>query len=87
MPSAEFDAAAAAVKDLPQRPSDLELLDLYGLFKQATVGDNDTPKPGMLDFKGKAKWEAWTKLKGLSKEDAEKKYIALVDELKAKYSS
>jgi diazepam-binding inhibitor (GABA receptor modulating acyl-CoA-binding protein) len=40
-------------------------LTLYGLFKQGVVGDNTTDKPGFLDFKGKAKWEAWTKNKGI----------------------
>lgn len=86
MPSAEFDAAAASIKDLTTRPSDLELLELYGLFKQASVGDNNTPKPGLLDFKGKAKWESWNKLSGTSQADAEQKYIALVNELKGKYA-
>ena len=51
--------------------ADDELLQLYSLFKQATVGDVNTDRPGMLDFKGKAKWDAWEKVKGKSKEDAE----------------
>ncbi|XP_009702121.1 PREDICTED: acyl-CoA-binding protein-like [Cariama cristata] len=42
-------------------------------------------RPGMLDFKGKAKWDAWNALKGMSKEDAMKAYIAKVEELKGKY--
>ena len=42
MSQADFDAAAAAVKQLTQRPSNDELLQLYGLFKQVTVGDNNT---------------------------------------------
>lgn len=70
---------------MPSRPSDDELLELYGLYKQATVGDNNTTKPGVFDFKGKYKWESWDKLKGTSQEDAEKQYIALVDSLIAKY--
>lgn len=78
---------AEAVNKLPTRPSDDELLELYGLYKQATVGDNETEKPGMFDFKGKYKWEAWNKLKGLSQEEAEQKYIALVDELSSKYAA
>ncbi|RPA80654.1 putative acyl-coA-binding protein [Ascobolus immersus RN42] len=86
MVSAEFQAAADQVKDLTSKPSDTELLKLYGLFKQANVGDNDTPKPGAFDFKGKAKWQAWLDNKGKSQEDAEKEYIALVEELKAKHS-
>jgi diazepam-binding inhibitor (GABA receptor modulating acyl-CoA-binding protein) len=58
--------------------SDNELLELYGLYKQGTVGDNTTSKPGMFDFKGKAKWEAWNKLKGKSKDAAKEEYTALV---------
>lgn len=71
---------------LPTKPSDQELLKLYGLYKQATIGDNTTVKPGMLEFKAKYKWEAWKELSGTSQEEAEQKYIALVDELIAKYS-
>ncbi|KAI8145972.1 putative acyl-coA-binding protein [Fennellomyces sp. T-0311] len=82
MPSAEFDKAAEEVKNLPTKPSDDDLLKLYGLFKQATVGDNNTAKPGMFDLKGKYKWQAWEDVKGKSKEDAEKEYIAFVEELK-----
>ena len=47
-------------------------------FKQATVGDNNTEEPGMFDFTGKAKWDAWTSKNGMSSEEAEKEYIALV---------
>ncbi|KOB77696.1 Diazepam binding inhibitor-like protein, partial [Operophtera brumata] len=78
----QFDSAALSVKKLKSLPSDNDLLELYGLFKQATVGDADPAnKPGMLDLKGKAKFEAWTKRKGTSKEDAQKAYIAKVDSL------
>jgi acyl-CoA-binding protein len=45
-----------------------------------------TEKPGMLDLKGKAKWEAWNNKKGLSKEAAMEAYIALVEKLKAEYA-
>ncbi|KAF8151663.1 putative acyl-coA-binding protein [Crassisporium funariophilum] len=82
MPSADFETAAADVKNLKSKPTDNELLKLYGLYKQATNGDNDTAKPGTFDFKGKYKWQAWEDLKGTSQDDAEKKYIALVTELK-----
>ncbi|XP_015681099.1 acyl-CoA-binding protein [Protobothrops mucrosquamatus] len=85
MTQAEFDKAAEEVKNLKSPPSDQELLDLYGHFKQVTVGDVNTERPGMFDLKGKAKWDAWSKLKGMSKEDAIKVYIAKVNELKDKY--
>ncbi|XP_067370881.1 acyl-CoA-binding protein-like isoform X2 [Channa argus] len=61
------------------------MLQVYGLFKQATVGDVNTACPGMFDFTGKAKWDAWEKLKGKSKEDAMNEYISLVEQLKQKY--
>ncbi|CAN3365099.1 acyl-CoA-binding protein [Diutina catenulata] len=85
MVSAEFEQKAKAVNELPTRPNNDELLKLYGLYKQATVGDNNTEKPGIMDFKGKAKWQAWKDVEGTSQEEAETQYIALVDELTAKY--
>ncbi|BFZ58083.1 acyl-CoA-binding protein (ACBP)/diazepam binding inhibitor (DBI)/endozepine (EP) [Savitreella phatthalungensis] len=84
MSKADFDKAAEEVKNLKTKPSDDELLRLYGLFKQATVGDNETPKPGMFNLKDKYKWDAWNKLKGKSQEDAQREYIELVESLKAK---
>ena len=82
----DFQKAADGVKNLTQRPSNEELLDLYALYKQATVGDCNTDRPGMLDMKGRAKWDKWNELKGMSKEDAEKKYVELANGLIAKYS-
>ena len=56
-------------------------LEFYSLFKQATVGDVNTDRPGMLDFKGKAKWDAWEGKKGMPKEEAQQAYIDLVNDL------
>ena len=44
-------------------------------------GDVTGSRPGMLDLKGRAKFDAWAKRKGSSKDDAMKKYVALVDSL------
>uniref|UniRef100_A0A8I3WUV9 Acyl-CoA-binding protein n=2 Tax=Callitrichinae TaxID=9480 RepID=A0A8I3WUV9_CALJA len=82
---AEFEKAAEEVKNLKTKPGDDEMLFIYGHYKQATVGDINTERPGMLDFKGKAKWDAWNELKGTTKEDAMKAYINKVEELKKKY--
>uniref|UniRef100_A0A3B4WC97 Acyl-CoA-binding protein n=1 Tax=Seriola lalandi dorsalis TaxID=1841481 RepID=A0A3B4WC97_SERLL len=60
---AKFDAAAADVKQLKAKPADEEMLQVYSLFKQATVGDVNTARPGMFDFTGKAKWDAWEQQK------------------------
>ncbi|QPG72940.1 Acyl-CoA-binding protein 2 [Brettanomyces nanus] len=87
MVSELFQQKADAVSHMKNRPTDDEMLQLYGLYKQATVGDNGTTKPGLFDFKGKYKWESWDELKGMSQEEAEKKYIELVDNLLAKYDN
>lgn len=63
------------------------MLEIYSLFKQGVVGDNNTIKPGMLDFTGKAKWNAWDAKKGMSKEEAQQKYVALVERLKQSQGS
>ncbi|XP_014779400.1 acyl-CoA-binding protein [Octopus bimaculoides] len=82
--SEEFTKAAEEVKGLSITPSNDELLELYSLYKQATVGDINTEKPGILDMKAKAKWNAWNDRKGTSKEEAETLYIKKVKELKSK---
>ena len=83
-----FEKAADAIKDSAKhnvKMTDEELLQIYSLYKQGTVGDNNTAQPGMLDFKGKAKWNAWNGLKGKSKEAAQAEYIALARTLLQKY--
>ncbi|KAH7294837.1 hypothetical protein KP509_27G021200 [Ceratopteris richardii] len=77
----DFDQAAKDALKLPATTTDQDKLILYGLFKQATVGDCNTARPGMLDLKGKAKWDAWNGLKGKSKEEAMQDYITKVTQL------
>ena len=77
-----FESAADRAKELPHQPNDV-LLDLYGLFKQATTGDVTGEKPGMFDFKGAAKYDAWEKRRGMSADEAMQAYIDLVDRLAA----
>ena len=79
----QFKEAKARVEKLSSRPSNEQLLDLYGLYKQATEGDVTGNRPGFLDLKGRAKYDAWAKRKGGAKDDAMKKYVALVDALDA----
>ncbi|XP_036110582.1 acyl-CoA-binding protein-like [Molossus molossus] len=82
---AGFDKAAEDVKHLKTKPADDEMLFIYSCYKQATVGDVNTERSGMLDLKGKAKWDALNELKGTSKEDTMKAYINKGKELKKKY--
>ncbi|XP_026172547.1 acyl-CoA-binding domain-containing protein 7 [Mastacembelus armatus] len=81
----EFEKIAEDVKKVKTKPSDQELLDLYGLYKQALTGDIHTDRPGLLDMKGKAKWDAWDSRKGMSKDDAMSAYITLAKEVISKY--
>ncbi len=82
----QFDNAVGRSKDLPQRPGNDELLNLYALYKQATDGDATGERPGGFDFKAIAKFDAWVEKKGMAKESAMKEYIDLVDQLFKKYS-
>lgn len=78
-----FEQAAQDVQDLAERPDNDTLLRLYALYKQGAEGDVSGPKPGFFDFVGTAKYEAWSKLKGTSREDAMRKYVDLVNRLRA----
>jgi len=83
----EFETAQDNVKKLRTKPSDDELLELYSLFKQATQGDVTGSRPGMFDFKGRAKFDAWSKRRGLDKDGAMRKYVDVVSRLTQKYGS
>ena len=77
-----FQRATQMVHLLPTKPSDEDLLQLYGLYKQATVGNCNTEKPtALFDIKGKQKWEAWKSNLNLSSEEAKKQYILKVQSL------
>lgn len=79
----QFEKAVADSKSLPDRPSNEVLLQLYSLYKQATEGDvNTEPPANPFDFVNKAKYDAWTGLKGKTKEAAMQEYVALVEKLK-----
>lgn len=79
----EFEQATQDAKQLAQAPDGQTLLKLYALYKQANLGDVAGQRPGMMDFVGRAKYDAWAKLKGVSTDDAMQRYIALVESLKA----
>jgi diazepam-binding inhibitor (GABA receptor modulating acyl-CoA-binding protein) len=81
---AEFTQAAEDVKRYKQCTND-EQLELYGWYKQATIGDCTTERPGMFDLKGKAKWDAWKSREGSGKGTAMDEYCKVVAAIKAKY--
>jgi diazepam-binding inhibitor (GABA receptor modulating acyl-CoA-binding protein) len=79
--NADFEAAVANSRKLSQRPDNATMLKIYGLYKQATAGDNTEKKPGFGDMVGRAKWDAWSGLKGTSGEDAKRQYVDLIASL------
>ncbi|MBN7768428.1 acyl-CoA-binding protein [Marinobacter daepoensis] len=64
------------------KPSNELKLEFYALYKQATEGDVNGKRPGMMDFVGRAKFDAWDKLKGLSSDEAMQQYIDKLESLK-----
>jgi acyl-CoA-binding protein len=76
-----FEDAVQAVNDLPNL-SDATRLQLYGLYKVSTVGQNDTAKPGFFNPVGAAKWNAWTNVSHISQDEAIEMYIKTVEGLK-----
>lgn len=76
-----FKKAVDGVHELDTRPSNENLLKLYGLYKQSTEGDATGTRPGGFDFKAIAKYDSWASLKGNSKEEAMQAYIDLVNDL------
>ena len=79
----QFEAAFAKTKTLTEKPDNETLLSLYSLYKQGSIGDaTDVNKPeNAFDFVATFKFNAWQKLAGMSKEDAMRAYIDLVDKL------
>jgi acyl-CoA-binding protein len=78
----KFEAAAKDSKNLKTRPSDEDMLRLYALYKQASVGDATGDRPGSFDFVNRAKYDAWARLKGTDTDKAMKSYVDLVERLK-----
>ena len=79
----QFEEAAANSKTLGEKPSNEVLLQLYSLYKQATTGDvNSEPPSNPFDFVNKAKYDAWSSIRGKSKQDAMQEYVNLVNKLK-----
>ncbi|GBF90731.1 hypothetical protein Rsub_03032 [Raphidocelis subcapitata] len=87
--AAEFGPLAAAYEGLKwrmiQKPGGAtvkpdDFYRLYALAMQAERGDNAGERPmwaerGGLDFEGRARWDAWTAVKGLPAGDARLRFV------------
>jgi len=77
-----FAQAQEDVNGLPSRPDNDTMLKLYALFKQATKGDATGDPPGGFDFIARAKFDAWSDVKGTTANDAMQQYVDLVESLR-----
>ncbi|KAL4066924.1 acyl-CoA-binding protein [Scleroderma yunnanense] len=81
----KFDKAVAFVQSLPKdgpvQLEDTQKLTFYKYYKQVIEGDVNTPRPGLFDFVGKAKWDAWKSVEGVSKEEAQRAYVKALIEI------
>lgn len=78
----KFEQAVANSKTLPKRPDNETLLQIYALYKQATVGDVNGERPGFMDMVGRAKWDAWKAVEGKAPNEAMQAYVDLIESLK-----
>jgi len=78
---AQFEAAVAASKQLPEKPDNMTLLKIYALYKQATEGDVEGKRPGFTDMVGRAKYDAWAAVKSQSHDEAMQGYVDLIESL------
>jgi diazepam-binding inhibitor (GABA receptor modulating acyl-CoA-binding protein) len=79
---AKFEDAVKRSDNLPSQPTNIQL-ELYGFYKQALFGDVTGERPGRMKIRERAKFDDWTKRRGMSKEDAMKQYIELVNRLES----
>ena len=83
--TARFEEVAQKLRDSSSLDhvkslSNEKQLEIYGLFKQGSLGDNTQAHPGMMSMPAtKAKWQAWEDRKGMSQDDAKNAYIELVE--------
>ena len=79
---AAFEKAVKESKELPEKPDNQTLLQIYSLYKQATEGDNEGKRPGFTDMVGRVKFDAWAALKGKGGDEAMQEYVDLIESLK-----
>ncbi len=85
----QFNAAVDKVRNAPAdgdfKPSNDYKLTMYALYRQATDGDVSGKRPGMLNVIERAKYDAWAKRKGMTRDQAMQAYVDEVDKVEAQY--
>jgi len=78
---AQFQAAVAAVNAQTTDPGNEVKLRLYALYKQATLGDVSGRRPGLTNPVGRAKYDAWASVRGMSSDEAKRAYVEVASQL------
>lgn len=78
----QFQKAVEDSVKITTRPPNRILLQLYSLYKQATIGDINMDEPRGRNFVAKLKHQAWKKQEGKSQKDSKKEYVNLINSLK-----
>ena len=76
----DFDNIIEAVKigSVDFQPNNQQKLKLYGFFKQATLGDVKGECPSAIQMVERAKWMAWSAIKGMDSNKAMESYIKII---------
>ena len=77
----KFKQAVEDVKNLPNRPNNETLLQLYGLYKQVTIGNINIPQPWAIQIEKRAKWDSWKLFENMDKSKAMARYVEIVENL------
>ncbi len=80
---AQFQKTAIEARTMPTQASD-DMLIAYGYYKQATVGNNENEAPPETDMVHAFMHKTWSKLKGMTKEEAMRIYIDFINYLDLK---
>ncbi|QRV87606.1 acyl-CoA-binding protein [Ceratobasidium sp. AG-Ba] len=87
--NAQFNRAVEIVQSLPKtgpiQTGYEEKLAMYSLYKQATLGNVKTARPGMWDMLGRAKWDEWAKHKDMDTREAQWMYVETLKKVLRKY--
>ena len=75
-----FSEAVERARALPSQPREIQL-QLYGLHRQATLGDVTGTRPDVFDAEARARYDAWSRRRGMSSADAMDAYVDLVAKL------
>ncbi len=77
----EFKKYVELGREMPKQAPD-RMLIAYGYFKQATEGDNTHERPTTnSDIVRTFMHDQWRRLRGMSREEAMKRYISFIKEL------